>query len=683
LERPALPVIGAVQRVSSESPPLLHGAAFTSVTHPIIIVGGGIVAKAALMMKSLHLLCGVLCAFALLAFGGAEHAGGFTGAIDVTGTKLQLNLAAPDRDTQKLVDVRLPVELLPQKYSQYFDTPLSAQADQYWNVVQDKDTHMTARQAVCDGKDGLQQQVAKVNHKLPSGVRLVVICNFAATGGLFAEQSGSTMNLAYQLTNNEVTIRVNTPATCNPGRNLFCPNDPQVTVIFVAQLITTVRTPSLCAMSAEDGTAIVKSISFRGDTTIGSLGLDLARLLFPNKAFPAAEEALKSFQKKVPLPFTSFFNDMHNSPGCTGKVPGVSRALTAFGKLETEINLRNRAIILRATHGGIGAPQVGVPDPSVPAPFPTVPSFLFPTITATQPFVKAGAELTVKGEHFPRNTNVATALPVSMDHGGYPGSSLSVCSGGWTDLEWGPVGRARIQQLRGDSQGRCPKEFNATGLTPGTGYQFRARDCDAVTCSPWSALRRVTTARIDPDWAKVVLYLEGRRYHWPLGTGTIDGNGSFTASMRIPSGTSAGMHTIFGVNRLNSDGRPATGTGTVQVTAAASSSGTTASQGTMLMVFPLAGETGCPNRPIISTVVDDTFMLSGSGFSPGPVAIHLDSQTGTVLGNATADASGAFCQKLNAPPRSQVGKHTLVAVANNAVVSRLDTEFVIPSGDPR
>jgi hypothetical protein len=280
---------------------------------------------------------------------------------------------------------------------------------------------------------------------------------------VFAEQSGSTMKLAYQLTNNEVTIRINTPATCNPGRNLFCPNDPQVTVVFAAQLITTVRTPSLCGMSADDGTAIVKSVSFRGETALGSLGLDLARLLFPNKAFPAAEEALTSLQKKVPLPFTSFFNEMRNSPGCTGKAPGSSRALTAFSKLETEINLRSRAIILRATHAGIEAPQVGVPDPSVPAPFPSVPSCTYPQITSSQPFVTAGSDLKVSGQHFPRNTNVATALPVSMDHGGYPGSSLSVCSGGWTDLEWGPVGRARVQQLRGDSQGRCTKEFSATG----------------------------------------------------------------------------------------------------------------------------------------------------------------------------------------------------------------------------
>src|SRR5262245_38708192 len=117
-----------------------------------------------------------LCALALLLIGSATARAEprtFTSPIDITGTKLQLHLAVPQRDTQARVDVRLPTNLLPPEQRKIFDTPLSTQVDQYWSVTPDKKTGMTPRQAVCDGPDGLQQKVADVNKKLPGGVRLV------------------------------------------------------------------------------------------------------------------------------------------------------------------------------------------------------------------------------------------------------------------------------------------------------------------------------------------------------------------------------------------------------------------------------------------------------------------------------------------------------------------------------
>jgi hypothetical protein len=63
-----------------------------------------------------------LGALALLLFGSsmaraepvpsAVNLAVFTSPIDATGARLQLHTAAPQRDTQKLVDVRLPTDLL-------------------------------------------------------------------------------------------------------------------------------------------------------------------------------------------------------------------------------------------------------------------------------------------------------------------------------------------------------------------------------------------------------------------------------------------------------------------------------------------------------------------------------------------------------------------------------------------
>jgi hypothetical protein len=632
-----------------------------------------------------HTKLGGLGVFALILFGSSvprvqAEPQLFTSPIDVTGAYLQLHTAAPSRDTQQLVDVALPPGLLPPKMARLLGMPLSAQFDQYWNTVDPK-TGLVPRQAACDGapgQEGIKQTVVKEVAKIGSSYSAYDIqCNLATTGQLLAQQSGSTTTFAYQLTNNTVTFRATSPYSCNPNHTGYgCPNDPLFTVHFATQLVTALRTPSLCQISADQGTVYVVAASIEGDNAAG----DIARFIKADK-FIAAEVAITNTVRKLPLPIDDSLAELRNSGPCTGKTPGASHLLAGFRKLDTEIDPRNPSvtmpglwsvIVLRATHVGIEAPQVGVPNPGgPPTPIPSTPSFTYPQITTSQPVIKAGSTVQVSGQHFPRNINMATTLPVSMLHKSYPGSSLPICLGGWTELEWGPVGRSGVQRLQGDAQGSCAKQFAATNLTASTGYQFRARDCDLITCSPWSAPVSVTTARIDPNWGRVVLTLDGGT---PLGTGTIDAQGNFSASITIPAATPAGTHTIHAVNHINADNRDATATENVQVTAV-----TATSNASMMMVAQLQGQTGCPNLPILSAGTDDTFMLFGSGFGSGTVTIRLDTETGVVLGTATVRADGSFCQEAHSVPSSQAGKHTLVALQNGAVVARLATEFVRPS----
>ena len=418
---------------------------------------------------------------------------------------------------------------------------------------------------MCDGtperdgkpaKKGIKQQVAEQVAKIGSSYSAYDIeCNLATKGEVHARQSGSTLTLAYQLTNQVVTFRATSPFTCNPKTAGACPNDPRFVVRFANQIVVTLRTPSLCKISADipaKGYAVAASIE--GDNAAA----DIARFFQANK-FIAAELAITSTVEDLEdLPLDSSFKKLRESPICTG---AASSMLRNMPKLETELDVRNRRIVMRSTHPGIKRPQVGAPNAAAPPEFPK--SFTRPEISLSQPFVQAGNSIQVSGKNFPRNVNLAKSLPVTFQHEGYANnSSLPACGGAGTDLQWGPTtSQPSVQRVKADATGRCPGRFELTNLSPNTAYQLRARDCDLITCSAWSAPVRVTTARTDATPGQVILTLDsGTRPHQPnrpwdkrprpsgqLGTATTDANGVFTATVTIPAGTPAGTHTIHAV----------------------------------------------------------------------------------------------------------------------------------------
>jgi hypothetical protein len=181
----------------------------------------------------------------------------------------------------------------------------------------------------------------------------------------------------------------------------------------------------------------------------------------------------------------------------------------------------------------------------------------------------------------------------------------------------------------------------------------------------------VITARADVDLGAVVLTLDGGT---PVGASTVNAQGTFVATITIPAGTSPGTHALHAVNR------DAKANENVQILAPTSAG---MGQGSLMMVALLRGETGCPNHPIVSTVVDDTFMLFGSGFAAGTVTIHLDTATGHALGTATVRADGSFCQQMQPVPRAQAGAHTIMALQNGAIGAQLRATFVVDTGGPR
>ncbi len=610
---------------------------------------------------------------ALLVGGAAARAqpgGGnlpiFTSPIDVTGLKLLLVASAPDRDSGRRVDVALPAGLGGPGLNQLTATPLSTQIDQYWNGAPDPTTGMNARQSACDGPDGIKQQVGKAVTKIGSGYSAYdVSCNLASKGQLVAKQVGSVLYLGYLLTGNTVSFASTSPGTCNANHGTpFCPNDPRFTVHFATEIVTVLHAPSLCAITAEDGTVFVPAASIESRNAAASIGR-----FFGGQKFVAGEVAITNTVRAQPLPIDGLLKGLRTSDACTGRVPAVSRLLTAFRELDVEIAPR-QGIVLRAIHAGITAPVLEAPNPGFtgPVPPPNVPSFTRPTISTAQPLVTAGNAVQVTGQHFPPVRNLATALPVTFRHGGFGPNSVilgGVCFGGATELDWGQVGRpSHVQRFPGDAQGACVPEFEASGLTPATGYQFRARDCDPVTCSPWSVLLRVTTARADANAGAVVLTLDGGAQ---VGAGTVDGQGGFVAAATIPAGTPAGAHVLHATD----------GDAKADVTLQVAAPGAVA-RASITMVGVLNGERGCPNHPIASTVTDNTFMLFGAGFAPGSTTIRLDTAAGSVLGTAAVGGDGTICQQLRSPPAAEAGPHTLVAVQGGTTVAQAQVTFVLP-----
>lgn len=596
----------------------------------------------------------------------------FTSPIDATGLPLVMRVSAPDRESGRMVDIAVPPGFIGPKFSQLLSAPLSAQFDRFWNVNVDPATGTTVRTAACDGPGGIKERVGVEVQKLGKHAH-DVSCNLATTGEILVKQIGSTLMLAYLLRNNAVTFQSTSAQTCSPANgSIFCPNDPRFTVKFAIEIVTVVRAGGICELFAGDGDVFIQGASFESHNAAA----EIARF-FGGQRFVAAEVAMTNTVRRQPLPIDAALKELRTGDLCAKRLPGADRILFAFRDFEPEIDLR-RGIVLHATHGGILAPDVSIVQPTASGGVPpgNVPSFTRPMISTAQPMVRAGDAVALHGQHFPTAVNLATALPISLGHdsrnpsvilGAPPGG---VCfGGGGTDLEFGQTGSTlRVTRLAGTVQGACAPAITEQPLTPMTAYQARARDCDPFTCSPWSAVAHATTSRVDRSAGRLLLELDRQV---ALGTATIDGVGNFDTPVTIPAGIAAGSHII----RASTRGSTAAAEVTIQVAPAGGGS-----QASIMMVGLLHGETGCPNHPITSTQTDDTFLLFGSGFSPGSVSINLDTPAGTPLGQAAVRPDGSICQQMRSPSANSAGPHAVVAVQGGAQVARMNVTFVAPSG---
>jgi hypothetical protein len=611
------------------------------------------------------LLLPVLAALLLAPFLGAasraqadDNLPVYTSPIDATGLRIQLQASVPDRDSGRPVNTALPVDQLPPQFRALLATPLSTAIDQYWNVVPNPKTGKTPRQEACD----------RIRHELDAAVAQAgsgfsvydFDCSLATSGTLLVKQEGSALTFGYTLLHSSIEFYVTTPGTCNRNTSApLCPNDPGLKVTMAPQLVTTLRTPELCAMTATDGTAVVQSPNLepRGALNVAAF---VDNVFFSGWYSNKAEQVIRETMLDVPLPLDAALAELRQSAPCRDHSSPAGRIFAAFHDVETAIEPAQGAIILRVSHPPIAAPRFQNANVVVDS----TPSFTRPSISAP-PAAAAGSTIKVSGQFFPQTAD-PTVLFLSLER-----DTTSACLGGATELEWGPSGGTmRTDKLSSDGL-HCTDRYELKSLTPATAYRLRARDCDALTCSPWTQPLTLTTAPRTAPGA-LTLTLDGAA----LGTATVAAGGTFDASVVIPAGTAAGNRTIHAVSGA------ATADTSLQVTA--TGGGAAAGHASLILTGTFFGDRGCPTRALPdyaqAVQIDDTFSLYGTGFAAGTVTVHLDSATGLSLGTATAAADGTFCsQAFHGPSASQVGDHhTIVAVQNNTAQATIPVRIIRP-----
>lgn len=320
-----------------------------------------------------------------------------------------------------------------------------------------------------------------------------------------------------------------------------------------------------------------------------------------------------------------------------------------------EARVGDLVCVTPATRQQVQADNASASSRKLLQPFAT-PSFTRPSVSAP-PIVGAGDDFTVSGQFFPAASD-STTVTLMMDR-----QSNSACRGGSTELETktGPVSTLTKLPWNAGAMSACSYKYAATGLIPGHLYRFRARDCDAVTCSPWSDPFETLIGTAQAP-APVVLTLDTGAV---LGSAVTNVNGAFQKSVRMPAGTSPGPHKLSAASGTASD------VTAIQVTGR----GATAR---LLLTGSFYGDTGCPMRAGPTGIAAaEPFPLFGSGFAPGLVSLRLDTATGMVLGNATVQGNGTFCGYFSGPPPAMAGNHVLVALQDGAVRATLPVEVVI------
>jgi hypothetical protein len=573
----------------------------------------------------------------------------YTSPIDVTGLHLALQGSAPDRDTGEQKVVPLPGP----------PVALSDAMDFFWSGLVDG-SGRTRRQQTCDFvKQSLDQALAGA-----SGFAIYDYqCNLAPSGQLlYTSNAGwsneykpgpSTLGLAYTLAGSWIEFFLRTPGgyTCDRHTDApFCINDPGARVDFTPQLLVSLRAPKgPCSLAASDGKVVIQGtprLDTRGLADVLAAGDDL--LLdgfYQNMLLQQMAQATTT----VDLPLDDVAAQVRNSAECQ---PG--RQLSAFtSEMETVIEPAQGAIFLRFGHPAIAPPRS---MNTVSGGGPVVPDFAGPLLTSP-PVAAAGAAIKVAGRFFPE-TKDPTVLNLVFEHDG-------ICQGGKLELDWGPAGGGTHVDTIPITEFDCTTRHPLTNLTPATGYQFRARDCDDVTCSPWTAPFTLTTLP-DNGPTKVDLTLDGS----VLNSLSANADGTFDADVTIPAATAAGTHTLrAAVGDLGSQNK-------IDITSAAG-----AGKATIMLTAAMYGEKGCPMRPLpnAEVTVEAPFSAFGTGFAAGPVSLHLDSATGKDLGAATARADGTFCgDTFQGLTYDDIGGHTLVAVQDGQSRATLPTKMFRP-----
>lgn len=550
----------------------------------------------------------------------------FTSPVDITGFTVSLEAVAPDRGTGQMAPRPIPPDVGGPRLRELSTTPINIVFDTKWNGTTEQRSAGTAPiKLACDRI----REMVTANALVESVTPYDVSCDFATSGSVFVEQAEGVLSMSYQLFNNVVRLRVTSPATCHPEHgNVFCPNDARFSIRFVMKLNTVIRTsPTICTLRSEKPKVLLSDVEIESENAVGSIAISIL-----GEAFEFGEQALQNTVSESPIETDGAFAEIRSA--CSGP---LSIMLATFTGLETELKLPGR-LVFRAIHPPIAAPSFPNTSQS-----PSVPSFTRPLIAAP-PVVKAGVEFGVRGQFFPPPID-PTRIELLVER-----DNPSTCRGGLTELEYGPVGATpQIYQIAAGASPshRCADRPLVTGLQIATQYRFRVRDCDVLTCSPWSVPFEMTTLS-GSGTGPVEISLDGAT---TLGTVDVDDTGSFETTVSLPPGTPEGTHDLSASTGGMSD------TTSIEVVAPG------APQAVLMVTASYFGEEGCPMHQTEPNIVaDKLFSLFGSGFVPGQVNLFLDSMDGLFIRSVDVGGDGTFCGTFHSPSLEFLGDHSIIAV---------------------
>lgn len=573
------------------------------------------------------------------------HAG--EGGTDITGKALGVQIRYPDRDTGKMIEEPIPTIFLGAAAQAALATPLSETFDQLWSGTKDA-SGKTMLDRACDTA---KQEVNSLEAS-QGQTAYNVSCSFDPTGTLsaYTQVAGDQNNLYlnYLLTLNSVTFTSTAPNCGGTVAAIFslgtsciataASSDPQFTIFFDLDLQISMTVPTYPCQLTPQADLHVQNAFINAEDFQAT-----AAQVFDPSDFAKGVENLDATQESISLAsLQSTLNQLASACKTASNY--------GFGQFDAYVNSQD-GLVFRLTHPLDAAPVVtnaGVRDPSVPDLTP-------PTIGVSAPEVKAGAQLTVTGSSF--SATEATDIAIGWN---------DTTSGTITesDIEWGRKG----DKLQDVTLTRAPYDngshWDATPLTSDTTYEFRVRDCDQLTCTPYSEPKDVKTTTGGSNG--VDFYLDSVAAANKIGSDTVQPGGTFSTALTVPAATTAQKHTLYA---QMSGGQQAS----IDITVV----GATDSLKPSIEVIDPTTKTVEANISQSST-----FTLRGAAFTAGTVTVSIGTAGGQVLGKTKVKADGTFQANFTLP-YSVNGSCTLVASEDVGATSIQATTSVGVIATPR
>ena len=529
------------------------------------------------------------------------------GVVDVTGGRLSFVMHYVKIDATEASD-DLAIAQLDPRLAVFQLVPLSDQFDALWQGKPGLDGTPSVDE---NGKSQRDQTIGTVDKAIEDVVSsaFAFTNDIPTTGSLRAFAVEQHLFLSYKISGCKVTFSV--PVALGVDATADLTFDIEILIILGFQDWPQVKP----IVSAGVGNLDISAASLAASVTEGLaniLGVNIKGLLErvapPSQSNPKLAQSIATLIQTienvaVPAGFTS----------CTPDTDGD-----------------NRVIHLVLDHPVDPAPQL--------RPVTVGDGGLFqPLLGSDRVQVHAGDTVTLIGRNFPPDQ--ATRAGVEWNDtvtGAVTRSELDISVNG------APANRVQVARQRFDTR----NVFFATGLPQGARVDISVRDCDALTCTPFSNTVAVTTSVL--TGVDITLESGGVSIALP-NSAPVDANGGFSASVVVPTRTAAGIH------RLSASVGAAFASVSITVLPEV--------QPVPRQLHQVDPNTG----QVVGTLVTPNQLVGvrGDGFPPGGAIVVIQLNTGRGVADVETDAVGSFTTQFNWPADSTGGTHTITALILN------------------